>query len=223
MDRGDTVAVFQGDTTMIEEPLQAEPESDPLTTPAGDPARHLDTATLTRALRALPPAPRHGIVRRLVVRGPEHVRAFPERVALDIGIAVPGDRWNPANKHGDGTQITVMRADVADVFANGQDASLAGDNLMVDLDLASTRLPAGRQLRIGSCTLEVTDVPHTGCKQFTQRFGAEAMNLTAAPEFLHDRLRGLHLRVITPGTVAVGDTIEIIDVAAPISRPAPLV
>ena len=51
---------------------------------------------------------------------------------------------------------------------------LAGDQLYVDLDLSEANLPAGTRLAIGGAVIEVTAEPHTGCAQFSQRFGASA-------------------------------------------------
>ena len=55
--------------------------------------------------------------------------------------------------------LAVMRIDVCRMFANGQDPAIAGDNLMVDLDLSDANLPCGSQLRLGGALLEVTAEP----------------------------------------------------------------
>ena len=52
-----------------------------------------------------------------------------------------------------------MRADVARLIADGQDLSLFGDNLLVELDLSVENLPAGTRLRIGTALCEVTPLP----------------------------------------------------------------
>ena len=65
-------------------------------------------------------------------------------------------------------------------------------------------------LAIGGARLVVTDKAHTGCKKFRQRFGRDALLLTAHPDWRHRRLRGLFLQVEQDGEVEVGDTIEVL-------------
>lgn len=54
--------------------------------------------------------------------------------------------------------------------------------------------------------VEVTAEPHTGCKQFVERFGMAAMNFVNSPEGKKLCLRGINTRVVQAGTVRVGDT-----------------
>jgi MOSC domain-containing protein YiiM len=103
-----------------------------------------------------------------------------------------------------------MRIDVARLFANGQPLFLFGDNLLVDLDLSLANLPTGSRLRLGAAQLEVTPEPHTGCAKFRQRFGADALRFTADRRFRHLRLRGIYLKVVDAGEVALGDSIEVL-------------
>ena len=85
---------------------------------------------------------------------------------------------------------------------------MAGDNLIVDLDLDVENLPVGQRLSIGNAVLEVTEVPHPGCKKFLARYGKDAMGYINANERKDLRLRGVFAKVIEPGTVSVGDTID---------------
>ena len=85
---------------------------------------------------------------------------------------------------------------------------IAGDQLYVDLDLSEDNVPAGTQLRIGTAVVEVSVEPHTGCQKFTQRFGLEATRLLRSPEGKPLQLRGINARVLDPGTVSVGDSVE---------------
>ena len=56
---------------------------------------------------------------------------------------------------------------------------LAGDNLIVDLDLSEANLPAGCQLAIGrEVVVEITDRAHTGCGKFQS---ATAKKLARSP------------------------------------------
>jgi hypothetical protein len=86
--------------------------------------------------------------------------------------------------------------------------ALAGDNLVVDLDLGSENLPAGQRLYIGDAVLEITDAPHTGCAKFVARFGPDATRFINAAERRALRLRGRYARIVQAGTVRVGDKVD---------------
>ena len=86
--------------------------------------------------------------------------------------------------------------------------ALAGDNLVVDLDLGTDNLPAGQRLRVGDAVLEMTDAPHTGCNKFVARFGRDAAVFVNAAERRALRLRGRYARIVQAGTVRVGDRVE---------------
>ena len=85
---------------------------------------------------------------------------------------------------------------------------MAGDNLIVDLDLGTENLPVGQRLSVGNVLLEVTEVPHPGCKKFLARYGKDAMGYINAAERKDLRLRGVFAKVAEAGTVSVGDTIN---------------
>jgi glycerophosphoryl diester phosphodiesterase len=172
---------------------------------------HLAYETLEQALRELPPLPAdEGSVVMVVARPEEGARLIPERCPLTPEGGVEGDRWGHRKSSNPLSQITVMRADVARLFANGQPLSIFGDNLLVELDLSNSNLPAGTRLRVGTALCEVTTQPHTGCIKFAARVGEDARNLTAAPAFGEQRLRGLHFRVLEPGEVGPGDPIRVL-------------
>jgi MOSC domain-containing protein YiiM len=86
--------------------------------------------------------------------------------------------------------------------------ALAGDNLIVNLDLSEANMPAGQRLTVGEALLEVTNLPHTGCGKFAERFGPDAVRYINAAERKPLRLRGLYARVLKAGTVRVGDVIQ---------------
>src|SRR4051794_1407878 len=105
---------------------------------------HLPYEILDRRLRALPPPPKdEGTVVMVVVRPSVGERETPARCALTRERGVENDRWGKRPNPDPESQITVMRADVARLVANGQPLSLPGDNLMVELDLDTANLPAG--------------------------------------------------------------------------------
>jgi MOSC domain-containing protein YiiM len=82
---------------------------------------------------------------------------------------------------------------------------LAGDQLYMDLDLSEENLPPGTRLALGSAVLEVTPIPHTGCKKFVSRFGMDAMEFVNSPEGKRLHLRGIYVKVVQPGKIRVGD------------------
>jgi MOSC domain-containing protein YiiM len=146
----------------------------------------------------------------LVVRRPSE----GEREILGEGMldfpGLVGDRHTlRADTHA-GTEVTLMNARVVDLVADGDRGrwALAGDQLYVDFDLRGENLPPGTRLQVGSATLEVSDVPHTGCAKFTARFGSDATRFINAKPNRELRLRGMNTRVVTPGAVRPGDTIR---------------
>jgi MOSC domain-containing protein YiiM len=146
----------------------------------------------------------------LVVRRP----AEGEREVLDEGTVdfpgLVGDRHTLRQDTHPGTEITVMNARVVDLVAGGDRDrwALAGDQLYVDFDLRHENLPPGTRLQVGAATLEVSELPHTGCAKFTARFGSDATRFINGKPHRDLRLRGMNTRVITPGTVRPGDTIQ---------------
>lgn len=172
---------------------------------------HLGHEELERGLRSLPPPPRDsGTVVLVVSRPDSSERRAPQRCRLSPENGVEGDRWSQKPDPDRASQVTMMRADVAQLFANGRPLSLFGDNLVVELDLSEENLPAGTQLRIGTTLCEVTPKPHTGCGKFARRVGAEARAITAAEQWVRHRLRGIHVRVLEAGEVSPGDRIEVV-------------
>jgi hypothetical protein len=178
--------------------------------PWGDASRHLPAEELAQRLALLSPPRDAGEVALVVARGDDGHRETPARVLLTPEKGVPGDAWFRDKSDSLEDQITVMRVDVARLFANGQPLTLFGDNLLVDLDLSEENLPVGSRLEAGGALVEVTPKPHTGCLKFRQRFGADALRTTADPRFRAEHLRGIHVRVLEPGEVAVGDMLRVV-------------
>jgi MOSC domain-containing protein YiiM len=85
---------------------------------------------------------------------------------------------------------------------------LAGDNLIVDLDISETNIQAGQKLMVGEALLEVTDLAHTGCDKFAERYGLDAVRYINAAERKSLHLRGVYARVLKAGTVRVGDIVQ---------------
>ncbi len=170
----------------------------------------LDPAALTAGFAKLPAPPVDiGAVRLVVVRRQGEQRVLPDAVRLTTALGVVGDRWSLHASPNVQSQVTIMRADVAELMAVDGDIARFGDNLFVTLDLSEENLPAGSRLGIGSAIVEVTSKPHTGCNKFKARAGQAALDMTRLPEFGHLRLRGIHARVLVDGDVAKGDRIVV--------------
>jgi MOSC domain-containing protein YiiM len=86
---------------------------------------------------------------------------------------------------------------------------LAGNNLIVDLDLSEANLPAGSRLQIGNAVvIEISELPHTGCSKFKARSGQEAVTFTNNERGAALHLRGRYARIVTGGEVNVGDAVR---------------
>ena len=146
-----------------------------------------------------------GSLEAIFIRLPESGREAPETVQLTKTGGVQGDRWKASGASAE-MQVTLMNVRVLDLVAAGdrERRSQAGDQLIVDLDLSADNLPAGQQLQIDDAILEVSEVPHTGCRKFVDRFGADAGRFINAPDKAHLNLRGINARVVRSGSVSVG-------------------
>ena len=179
--------------------------------PQSDPRHHLPLAALRAAFAALPAPPREvGAVALIVARHPGEARHVPALGVFAPGQGLLGDRWAQSERPNPEAEVTLMRADVAALVCNGQDLSLPGDNLLVDLDLSAENLPTGSRLQVGEAVLEITAKPHTGCLKFERRFGADARALTAVEELKAARLRGIHARVVIGGAARPGDEVRVL-------------
>lgn len=177
----------------------------------GDPTRFLALADLHACLAAATPAPSDvGRVAKLVARQHEGRRVELARALLTVADGMPGDAWGRRMPRKTEAQLAVMQHDVATLIANGQPLVLFGDNLFLELDLSAANLPIGSRLRAGAAFFEVTPKAHNGCAKFQARFGAAALRFVAEPERRHRNLRGIYLRVVEEGEVAVGDPVHVV-------------
>ena len=55
-----------------------------------------------------------------------------------------------------------------------------------------------------------TSAAHNDCRKFHARFGNDALRFVSEPERRHRNLRGIYLRVVEEGEVAVGDVVEVV-------------
>ena len=171
----------------------------------GDPTRYLDSEKLDRAFEDLEDsfAKDRGSIAAIVVRCPDGRREQPTTATLSQRDGLIGDRWS-VGKARPGDQVSMMNVEVAARIANGQSIALFGDNLFTDLDIRTSALPEGAQLRIGGAVLQVSATPHVPCDRFRSRFGDAAFRRTARDI----RLRGVYLTVVEGGTIAIGDPVS---------------
>jgi hypothetical protein len=177
---------------------------------------HRTAEELSAALDHILDSPAGAGTIELIVRRPAvDEREVVEEGVLDLREGLVGDSWLPrGNSHRpDGsadpaTQLTLMNARVVAAVAGDRGRwPLAGDQVYVDLDLSVENLPAGSRLALGDAVVEVTAEPHTGCAKFSARFGSDALKFVNKPPGRERRFRGVNTKVVTPGTVRVGDAV----------------
>ena len=180
-------------------------------------ARHLTTEELGAGIGRILTSPKDEGTLELIVRRPRAgEREVLEEGRLDLFEGLVGDNWKDrgSSRTPDGSphpdmQLNVMNSRVLALVAQDRERwRLAGDQLIVDLDLSRENLPAGARLALGSAVIEVTEQPHTGCQKFIDRFGLDAMRFVNSPEGRRLRLRGLNARVVRPGVVGAGDAVR---------------
>jgi hypothetical protein len=176
--------------------------------------KHLTMEELEAELDHLRDAPKNEGVVQLIVRRPQtDQREVLEAAELDPVKGLIGDSWceRPSSKTPDGSphpemQINIMNSRVTALVAQAKDRwPLAGDQLYIDMDLSKENLPGGTRLAIGGAVLEVSPLPHTGCKKFVARFGADAMKFVNSSLGKELCLRGINARIIQGGVIRVGN------------------
>jgi MOSC domain-containing protein YiiM len=155
-----------------------------------------------------------GMVELVVRRPAEGEREVLAEASLDVDFGVVGDDWHARSIRRGGnpdprTQLTLMNARTVALLAGDRERwPLAGDQLYVDLDLSPENLPSGTRLEVGTAVVEISDVPHTGCAKFTERFGSDATRFVNGQSGRPLRLRGVNARVVQNGLVRPGDPIR---------------
>jgi hypothetical protein len=157
-----------------------------------------------------------GALRMIVRRPQEDAREVVEQAEITLADGLVGDTWKVrGSRHmPDGSarpeaQITIMNSRFIELIAQSEERwALAGDQLYADFDLSDDNIPPGTQLAIGSVIVEVSALPHTGCKKFSARFGVDAMKFVNSPEGKQLHLRGINTRVVQGGSIHVGDVIR---------------
>ncbi|HMB21652.1 MAG TPA: hypothetical protein VKP08_02415 [Anaerolineales bacterium] len=182
--------------------------------------KHLSVTELEAGMPYIRQSPKDNGTLKMIVRRPRvDKREEIEHGELDLSEGLVGDSWKVrSNRHTANEninvdrQITIMNSRVIELIACEEKRwSLAGDQLYIDLDLSDDNLPPGTRLAIGTAVLEVSDVPHTGCKKFSSRYGVDAMKFVNSPEGRQLHLRGINARIIRGGTIHLGDRVRKVD------------
>jgi len=180
--------------------------------------KHASDVELETAVEHLLASPKETTeLQAIVVRPEANERQVIAEAELSPTAGIAGDRWtdNHWKQLPDGTsdpqaQISLMNARVLQLVAGSTDAMrLAGDNLIVDLDLSKANLPVGSRMKIGAnVVLELSAVPHTGCKKFEHRYGRAAKNFVNGAVGSANNFRGRYAKIVEGGKVAVGDIVR---------------
>ena len=181
--------------------------------------RHLSVSELEAGLPEVLASPREaGRLELIVVRPDVNERRRLATARLTPAGGVDGDRWatDPSHCLDDGRpdpdhQVSLMNVRILrQIAAQADDAMcLAGDNLVVDLDLSEANLPTGSRLAVGEeVVIEITGLPHTGCGKFARRYGDDVRSFINGPQGRPVNLRGRYARVVQGGSVAVGQTVR---------------
>ncbi|MBK7878865.1 MAG: hypothetical protein IPJ77_24665 [Planctomycetes bacterium] len=163
-------------------------------------------------LARLTRSPKHGGRVELCVLRPEHgARRVVDELAVTPERGIEGDRWLVDPHRREGNQVSLMNVHVLRALA-GDDAqrmALAGDNLVVDLDLSEANLPPGTRLVVGACELEISSDPHRPCRLFEGRYGATAVKKVKRGNATGRRTRGVLAQCVRGGTIRRGDAIVV--------------
>ncbi|MEM6632019.1 MAG: MOSC domain-containing protein [Bacteroidota bacterium] len=179
--------------------------------------QHQSTAQLEGQLEYIKDSPKNqGILKLIVCRPADNERNVLSEGQLDTTIGLVGDNWStrgssrtPDKSAHPEMQLNLMNARTIECIAQDKERwPLAGDQLYIDLDLSDENLPPGTQLSIGDAIIEVTAIPHNGCKKFTERFGIDAVKFVNSPIGKQLHLRGINAKVVKAGTIRPGDSVE---------------
>ncbi len=138
-------------------------------------------------------------------------RALDEaRVTCEGGML--SDEWArlPLEERHRSRQLTLIDVRVARLITHGMPLGMTGDNFFVDFDVSTTHVPMGSLLRVGSLVLQVSADTYVGDERFAGHFGREAAEWVNDARHRFRRLRGIFCKVVGPGLVCRGDSIQAI-------------
>jgi len=180
--------------------------------------QHASTIELEQGLAEVLASPTDtGHLTAIVVRPATNERRMLESATLTPASGIDGDRWvndsfyNLKDSGSDPRcQVSIMNDRFLRQIAGDTDEMcLAGDNLIVDLDLSEANLPAGSQISIGPhVVIEITDLKHTGCSKFALRYGPDAKTFANNKQGTALHLRGRYAQIVRGGTISVGDAVR---------------
>jgi len=178
--------------------------------------KHLTREELQAGLPHILDSPKdNGVLEAIVIRTAKGERGDLESCEISLEGGTHGDHWakgcwmstEDGKPHPD-VQICIMNARCIALVAQERERwPLAGDNLLIDIDLRPDNLAPGQHLKIGTAVIEITPVPHAGCTKFVERYGKAAVVFVNAPKGKAMRLRGIYARVVQDGRVTVGDRV----------------
>lgn len=175
---------------------------------------HATEAELNAGIERIRRSPDDIGVLLMIVRRPDiGKREIIREAELDVDLGMVGDSWKergsastPDGQADSAAQVTIINLRVLEMVAQFQERwALAGDQLIIDIDLSEENMPAGTRIAIGTAILEVSGKPHTGCAKFAERFGKDALRFVSTPEAMRLRLRGMNTRIVQSGTIRPGD------------------
>jgi hypothetical protein len=176
--------------------------------------RHLSMEELEAGLAYIREAPQNAGVIDMIVRRPRiGAREVLDLAELSVSEGLVGDNWQTRGSTATANglshpemQINIMNSRVIALVAQDRERwPLAGDQLFIDMDLAADNLPKGTRLALGSAVIEITGIPHNGCKKFVERFGLEAMKFVNSGIGKQLHLRGVNAKVVQAGVVLSGE------------------
>lgn len=180
-------------------------------------SNHLTSAQLHAGLSQIQQSPPdRGNLKAIVIRPASDERVSLSECQLSPELGVHGDTWAngcwkslpDGSPHPD-VQIAIINSRTIDLLAGTESRwPLAGDNLYVDLDLSVENLTAGQRLSIGTAVIEITEVLHSGCEKFGERYGSAAVAFVNSEIGRTLRLRGIYAKVVTAGMIHVNDVVS---------------